>query len=228
MAVAFSSSSSGKDETGTNNTATAAAVNGNVTNPCVIAVVTYRNNASQTITGVTHDGNAMTQIGSTVSSGGGSVGMFYRVGTTTTGNVVATLSANTLGIHCMALVFSGVNQAGPIGTAATSNAGGTDVELTSTAAVSSAADGMCVDGLFCRAAATAITANGGQTEQEAESTAGSIFGRASYEAGAASVTMGWTWTGATRYGHIVAPLVAAGGSSVAPRAQAHYRRRRAA
>jgi hypothetical protein len=216
VAVAFSTSSSGKDETGTNNTATAPSVNGNVTNPCVIAVVTYRNNAGQTITGVTHDGNAMTQIGSTVSSGGGSVGMFYRVGTSTTGSVIATLSANTLGIHCMALVFSGVNQASPIGTEATSNSGGSDVTTTSTAAVTSAVDGMCVDGVFCRAAATLITADGGQTEQEAESTAGSVFGRASYEAGAASVTMGWTWTGATRYGHIVAPLqAAAGGSAIA-------------
>ena len=209
MAVAFESSSSGKDETGTSDNASAASVNGNVTNPIVIAFVGYRNNASQTVNGVTHNGGAMTAIGSLVSSGGGSIAAYYRVGTSTTGNVVATLSAAAPQIHVLALVFSGVDQGTPIGTHATSNSGGVDVTTTSTSSVTSAADGMCVDGLLCRAAATLITPDEGQTEREAESTAASIFSRASTEAGAASVTMGWTWTGATRYGHIVVPLLAA-------------------
>jgi len=210
MAVAFESSSSGKDETGTSNTATAASVNGNVANPCVIAFVAYRNNASQTVSSVTHDGNAMTAIGSLVSSGGGSIAAYRRVGTSTTGNVVATLSAAAPQIHVLALVFSGVDQATPAGTESTSNSGGVDVAETTTAAVSSSATGLCVDGLFCRAAASAITADSpDQTEREAESSAASVFSRASTEAGAASVTMHWSWTGNTRYGHIVIPLIAA-------------------
>lgn len=214
MAVAFSSSSSGKDETGTSATATAASVNGNVTNPCVIAFVAYRNNASQTVSGVTHDGNAMTAIGSLVSSGGGSIAVYRRVGTTTTGNVVATLSAAAPQIHVLALVFSGVDQTTPVGTHSTSNNGGADATETGSAAVTSAADGMCVDGLFCRAGASALTPDGEQTQQEAEDSAASIFSRASTEAGAASVTMHWSWTGAARFGHIVVPLnaVAAAGS----------------
>lgn len=228
MAVAFESSASGKDETGSSATATASSVNGNVTNPIVIAFVAYRNNASQTVNGLTHDGNAMTAIGSLVSSGGGSIAAYYRVGTTTTGNVVATLSATAPQIHVLAHVFSGVNQASPIGTHGTSNSGGVDVTTTSTSAVTSAADGLCIDGLICRAAATLITPDSGQTARESQSTAASIFSRSSTEPGAASVTMGWTWTGATRFGHIVIPIQAASGSSVVPMAQAHYRRRRAA
>ncbi len=223
MAVAYVTSSSAVDGTGAATSITAPDVDASSANSCAIAFVSYRNNAAQTITGVTAEGAAMTIVGSQVDDGGGSIAAYRIIGISSAAlTVVASFSAAPSNCQIAVLIFSGVDQTTPVGTHQTSEGNGVDGSATATAALTSAADGICVDGLFCRSGPTGITADGGQTERESESSSGSMHLRSSTEAGAASVTMGWTWTGSVRWGHIAIPLIAAGGSNFVPNIFHHF------
>jgi hypothetical protein len=213
-AVAYVTSSSGVDtsasdaqvETGSLDTTA-------VSDAVVVACMSYRQNAAQTVTGMTHAGNAMTQIGSTIADGGGAIACFYRVGSAN-GVVQGTVSATPTNLQIGAIVLSGANQATPIGTPVTGQASGVDAAATNTGAATSAVGGLVVDGLFIRGNPASIAVvDAGQTEREAEAAAGSVAFRMSTEDGAASVTMGWTWTNNNRWGHMVIPVSAAAASS---------------
>lgn len=223
-AVAFVTSSSGIDTSGADaQVETGSLDTTGTTDPVVVACMSYRQNAAQTVTGMTHAGNAMTQIGSTLTDGGGALACFYRVGSAS-GVVQGTVSAAPTNMQIGALVFSGAHQVTPIGTQATATSGGTDSAATTTAAVSSAADGMVADGLMIRGSPTSIAVlDAGQTERESESAAASVHFRMSTEAGAASVTMGWTWVNNQRWAHMVIPIAAA---AAAPSSGLFLRRRR--
>lgn len=179
------------------------------------AAFAWQANGGQTITGVTFDGNAMTQIGTELGNGGGrSVATYRYINPTTTGNVVATFSASVDRACGAAIVFSGVDQTTPFGTSQTSTPASSP---TTTSAVTSAVDGMCVDATMSQGVNVAsYVPDAGQTGRASQVTDdGAIHFRASTEPGAASVTMGWTWTGGIGSVHRATPIAAAAAASSA-------------
>lgn len=213
MAVAYVSDveNSADPASGTLTLSTVLGSGGNV----VIAFTTWRSNTGQTCTGATYGGNAMTRIGTEITSTGASLTSFYYV-TSSDGDVVFTYSAAPTNAQGTALVFSGVDTGSPIGTQQTSASAGT---ATTTSAVTSATDGLCVDCLGLRSDNTGLTIGAGQTQRSAQEAASSVYHRTSTEPGAASVTMSWSWTNSMGFVHMAVPInAAAAGSSITPAA----------
>lgn len=175
----------------------------------VVACTTWRSNTGQTNTAATYGGNAMTRIGSEITSTGASLSCWYYI-TSSDGNVVFTYSAAPSNAQGTALVFSGAHASSPIGTSATSASAATG---TSTAAVTSAADGLVLDALGLRSDPTGLTVGASQTQRSAQEADSSVYHRTSTEPGAASVTMSWTWTNSMGFVHMAIPIAAAASSS---------------
>jgi hypothetical protein len=181
----------------------------------VVLFVSWRNNSAQTVTGVTYGGNAMTKIGSTINSGGGGPLEAWYYITSSDGDAVVTFSAAPANAQATALVFSGTHATTPIGTEQTSGAADNSAPYeTSTSAVTSETDGLCVDGFALRGDSTGLTIGADQDQRSAQNASGSLFHRTSTKAGAASVTMSWSWsTNALHYAHIVVPLAPSAAAS---------------
>lgn len=210
MAVAYVSDVEGVWSSGT--TLTLASVGGSG-GSVVVAFVSWRNNSAQTVTGATYGGNAMTLIDGPINTvGGGPIQAYYYV-TSSDGDVVFTFSAAPANAQATALVFSGTDSS-PIGTHQTSGAADNSAPYgTSTSAVSSETDGLVVDGFALRSDSTGLTIGADQTQRSAQNASSSLFHRTSTKAGAASVTMSWSWsTNALHYAHIVVPLAPAAAS----------------
>ena len=212
MAVAYVSDVENLDNTLAASTLTLSSVVGSG-GDLLIAFTTWRRNSAQTCSGATYNGAAMTRIGSDLEGEGG-LAAFYTIAPAGTANVVFTYSANALS-QGTGIVFSGAHQSAPIGTtASTSPVAGTS---TATGAVTSAADGLCVDCLYLRTSSAGLAADGAQTQRSAQDSAGTIFHRTSTEPGAASVTMSWSWTNSNQYAHLVIPISAAAAAATAKR-----------
>lgn len=109
---------------------------------------------------------------------------------------------------CAAMSYTGVDQASPIGTVAEADGFGT----TGTVVTSSASGNMVADWLVNNGGITGWTVGAGQTQiqQEVSASAGHNLAT-SYEAGGASVTMSWTWTGGVSWRHFAVPINASSG-----------------
>jgi hypothetical protein len=208
MAVAYVSDVEGEITSAT--TLTLASVVGSGGDMLFIAV-TWVGNSSQTISSVTYNGSStgITQIGTPIDPGTGRLlARYYLLAPSGTADVVVTFSASVPNGQATAMVLSGVNQSSPIGTSQTASA--IAGSPTTTAAASSATGDLCVDCLMIQGNATSVAVvNGDQTPHSAQDGSGLFFHRTSSEAGAASVTMGWTWTGAAAWAHAVTPIQAA-------------------
>jgi hypothetical protein len=215
MAVAHVSSASAKDSTGTADPwspAALSAIDGSAGNFLWVAV-TWRNNASQTISGITHGGSALTQRGSTLTENGGSVAVFYRVSPGGSGQITVDWSAAPPNSQIVARVFSGVDTGAPFGTDQTSQGSAT---ATSTSAVSGATDGMFVDAFEIRDS-VAATRGGTQVNEVTQNEGGSMAIWSSTAPGATSDTLDWSWTGATSYTHHAMFIAAAAaGTTMTP------------
>lgn len=208
MAVAYVSDVEGQSALNDGNPLTLSSVNGGGGN-YLIVLVDWRNNTGQTVSAITYGGNAVSSLGAAVTLGGGSIQAFGLANPSGTQNVSVALSAATPIFQASAIVLSGVDVGGtPIGTLVTQSQSGQTA--TSTGAATSAVDGLVVDGLFLRNSSTGMTAGGSQNQIAAQDSSTTLTFRASWKAGAASVTMSWTWTNAGTYGHIVIPINAAG------------------
>jgi hypothetical protein len=228
MAVAYVSDVEGEITSAT--TLTLASVVGSGGDMLFIAV-NWVGTSSQTISSVTYNGSStgITQIGTPIDPGTGRALARYRLlAPSGTADVVITFSASVPNAQGTAMVLSGVNQSSPIGTSQTASAVGGSP--TTTAAATSAVGDLCVDCLMVQGNATSVaTVNGDQTQRSALDGGSILIHRTSTEAGAASVTMGWTWTGAAAWAHAVTPVqAAAAGGAVIPGASSYYRRLRAA
>ena len=146
-------------------------------------------------------------------SGFGEYAAVYSLTTPASGsNTFSITFTNTAPYNFVTLVsVSGADTTTPTGTVDKSTG---DSATTASDTVSSATDGLCVDVLALRfATVDTLAADGGQTERHTTETlgGGEIMHGASTEAGAASVTMGWSWTTAGSYAHISVPINAAAG-----------------
>jgi hypothetical protein len=118
-------------------------------------------------------------------------------------NIVATVGSATE-LACAGTSFFGVHQTTPFGTEAVAN----DTASFEAVSANVTAVGMAIDVLGTGAPATAITANGGQTQARTLE-AGNFGMGVSIEAASGSVTMGWAWTTVSNNGLIVVPLAEA-------------------
>lgn len=153
-----------------------------------------------TVTGVTYNGVALTQI---QSNGWDDAGSFYlrsylwRLIAPATGanTVQVTLSAAPNTSIGGAVSVTGAHQTTPeTGTAGTNNITGSAISTT----LGSTVNDLCAD---CTVVwdGTGLVVDAGQTERWKESNADTVWHGGSTEPGAASVTMGWTWTNANNF-----------------------------
>jgi hypothetical protein len=157
-----------------------------------------------TISGVTWNGDACTQVGSTLQNADGrNLAEFYRVSPTTgTHNLVVTMSGAVSGLNIAVQGYSGVDTGTPtsgVQTFTTTGAGDT-ASPTNLPAIASAVDDLVVAS-FSSDDTSGLTADVSQTVESAITDA--TFGQGSLDtsnkAGAASVTMACTFTGTRDY-----------------------------
>jgi hypothetical protein len=159
----------------------------------VIVSIGFSNETVSTLSGVTVNGAAATQIDTISSTGSGeeTLTTFYKVGATS-GLVEATFTgSNVFGIGT-ARSYCTVHQGTPLGTPAKDNNDGTIPAPTVN--VVSAAGELVIDSTLIISLPTTATAGSGQTERSnLTDLTEAIFRMVeSDEAGAASVTMNWT------------------------------------
>jgi len=160
-------------------------VGGGCTNPYLVVAV---HTLSQDLThsSVSATAGSLTQIGTLLQYDDGA-GSHYKLslwgiaGATGVQSITITLSEPATVIYSFTRSYCGVNQATPLGTAATA--------LTNTVNVSSAAGELVIDAMILRTSST-ISATGGQTVRYAESL---DFSRAAGSdlAGSGTTTMSW-------------------------------------
>ena len=144
--------------------------------------------SSSTVTGVTYNGVAMTNLVSIRNTGGHIVYIWGLVAPATgSNNVVVTASSSTT-IGAGAIAFTGVNQTTPTSSPQTNQA---DAVTSSSLTVTSKVDDMVIDTIG--SAISAPTVGAGQTQRYSLTPLTTVF-RGSTETGASSVTMSWTMT----------------------------------
>jgi len=154
------------------------------TNRFLIVGITHRT----TITGVTYNTVALTQLGSTLTADGKSLDIWSLIAPAngSAHNVVISSSAGIFG-HAVALCFTGVHQTTALGA---QSAGADGFTSSATATVTGVANGMVVD--FVMIEANAPTPDGSQT-QRFNATYYQYLA-ASTKVGTGSVAMSWTFT----------------------------------
>jgi len=168
-----------------------------------VAVSVYKSSGVVAPTSVTYGGVAMTKIAD-VTSSVVNASLWYLVAPASgTAQVACSFSTTIIGGGVSA-DYTGVHQTAPLGTAATATGNTT----TATVAVTAAVGDLVIDALAKRDTTEAPTCDASQTlayqTVSAYVTAGSnAHAGMSYEDGAASVTMSWTWPTNNRYWSII-------------------------
>lgn len=178
-----------------------------------IAVVAWRRNDTQDVSAFTYGGSGMTLVLTESGSGFVAVEMRYFIAPANSSQTVSVTLTNTATQIALAVAtYTGVHQVTPIGTPVSASQAGVGSSLSDT--VISAVEDLCVDGICVRRDSTGLTPDVPQT-QRANAFSGSTEAHVnvgiSDEVGAASVTMGWTWTTATHGDLVVVPLKPVGG-----------------
>lgn len=183
--------------------------------------------STETITGVTYNGSALTQIGSTqsVAFGGKTLSLWAKVGPSTGAHDVVLTASSSTSIFGASVSYTGVAQTSTFGTAAQ---GENSSALSSvTVDVSSATGELVVDGmLWTSGDGSGMTAGSGQTKRaESEDAGTGTLVAMSEEAGASSVTMSWTQGSLERYGGVIGVSIkpaSGSGSTQAPRSASYF------
>jgi hypothetical protein len=135
------------------------------------------------------------------TSGNRTVQLFYLVNPSSGAayNTVFTFTTTINVILGGCSSFSGVDQSTPLGTAVTNNTTGTSSAVTATSATGE----MVIDFQVTSSNLTArsFTQAAGQTSnwKQYDTSGANCSGGSSREAGAATVAMGWSWSGAAEY-----------------------------
>jgi hypothetical protein len=207
MAATYVSAAGNTADTGGSPTSVViSGVNGGAGNLLVV-FAGWRDNDAQTITSITFGGTSLTNLQQTAASGSG-IGFARLVSPVGTENVTVTLSAASPGIHAVAFVVSLADIVTPVGTHEFNIAAGVD-DIADT--VTSDANGLVLSFAYVRdLVASTLTFDAGQAnygEQE-----GSAYASGwSTEAGAASVTSGYSWSNTVTAAVAVVPVNGAAG-----------------
>jgi len=170
----------------------------------IVLIVTYRDENAQVFSSApAYGATPMTQVGSAITGNQFNRTVWELDDPAGTENISFTLSATSSYRMAVAFVLS---TAGACGTPQGANTGGD--ELIS-ATVESEADGICLDFAVC-AGGAGLTADAGQSNTGTQGA--TYLSGASTKPGAASVTMGWTWTGLAAGATVVVPIGPTGGA----------------
>ena len=185
----------------------------------ILVVATGVTGTTNAVSGVTYNTVALTKLNHSEDAGDARVELWYLVAPDTgTHDVVVTMAASSR-VCGGAASYTGVDQTVPWGTDSGANSNNV-ASLEATVAVASAA-GELVVAANSRRANEVATAGAGSTERfAADCTAGVDPGSCELldEAGAASVTVNWTWTTTNRRWAILgAPLKPSGAAAVTPK-----------
>ena len=194
----------------------------------LLRVTTSHFDSSDTVTGVTYNGVALTAVPSgSTNNGQYYITAYYLIAPDTgTHDIVVTVSGSVFDFGAGAISYTDAHQTTPLGTAVTA----TGTSTTPSVTVSSAADELVDDGLVIIHGGT-LSVGAGQTQRwNAIASSGFIKYAGSTEGGAASTTMSWSNSSSQTWAIVAVPIKpvgGGGGSSIIP-IQAYYRRRRAA
>jgi hypothetical protein len=171
-------------------------------NNIVIVTIAHYDATGTTLSGVTVNGAAMSEITS-LTLGVDELTIFYKTGAST-GLVEATFTGSNGFAVGSSRSYCGVSQATPLGTAATGNDTGTTI----TVDVTSAVNEWVIDAALAISLPVTATVGAGQTERTnvTDLTESEFRLVESDQAGAASVTMSWTLGDSHTYLTIGVPL----------------------
>ena len=165
-----------------------------LSNGYVVVDVNMWDPNDRTVTGVTYDGSAMTQLGAANRDNFGETRCYQfglAVGSKAAAayTVTVTMNTGTTGGEFVlaARTFNGVNQTTPVGTSATANGSSTVPSVVA----SSATNEVVVDAVTWGSGSATVDASQTQRYNVTDG-GGQQDGAGSQEAGAASVTMSWT------------------------------------
>jgi hypothetical protein len=184
--------------------------------------VSILNSGSETVSGVTYNGGALTRLSNVQTGSHGRVEIWYRKAPDGgTHDVVVTFDDGAGGgLRSSAVVgvmtFTGVHQTTTFGTAATNFDNATPFG-TPTVNVTSATNELVFDTVVCEVC-TSLSVGAGQTQRwNLTETSGSptVIGAGSTEPGAATVTMSWTQGAGNYWAIAAAPIKPSGGSAPA-------------
>ena len=162
---------------------------------------------TESITGMTYNGAALTDIASSTTGGTAStmtVNQRYRVAPSTGANTFQCTYSGTSSfeVFCAAVSMTGVDQSTPIGTAVTQFG----VSTTPSVTVTSEANGLVVDSVAIEYFG-ALSVGAGQSQRWNDVGSGGYLKHAgSTEPGAASVTMSWSYGTSTNWANIATPF----------------------
>jgi hypothetical protein len=143
------------------------------------------------VSGVTYNGVSMTSLGSRQDAGNEAVSLWGLANPAAgSNNVIVTMAGSCSEFIAGAVGFAGVNTGAPSGTFAGADYGGTN-SGTATVNVTSETDALVIGVLYVN---NNPTEGAGQTPQWENFAYGATYGAASTEAGAASVTVSYTFT----------------------------------
>ena len=206
----------------TTQTGTHASFNHTPVGTPTLAVLTAHldNDTDSEITGVTYGGAAMTRkawidhqgVASPGSSNAHSVEVWVKENPATGVQSVAITTTGTSPVDEV-YALSTYTGTGAVGTASTTSDNANTATTASIAGVSSETNGIVIDALTTQETED-HTADGGQTERWDLSDGTGNRACGSTEPGAASVTVGWSWTTITRYAYAAIPVAPAAASSV--------------
>jgi prepilin-type N-terminal cleavage/methylation domain-containing protein len=188
--VSVDAVSSGTTAAYTDTTMTVAHTTGSGSDRLMLVAISYNNNDDETVTGVTYNGTALTQVGERNNGNDAQVYIYILVAPDTgTHNVVINFSsALDEGAIAGVMTFTGVDQSTPLGTFASSIG---DDSTPATVSISSAS-GELVFGVVS-SEYEALTASSGQDERWNMSISGAgTNGAGGTDAGAPTVTMSWS------------------------------------
>jgi hypothetical protein len=187
----------------------------NVTAGEALLVLAFnRQNAGQTATSATHGGSSLTVIDQSAGDGINVVA-YGATGLSGSQTVTVNYSASTLW-HMFAIRLASAHASAPFGTPSFNSGGAAGTAVSAT--VSSATGDLVISGVLVRdLLAASLAPDGGQTELLESTGAASYASSTSSEAGAASVTSGFTWTGGIESRIVVINIVAsAAGTTMTP------------
>lgn len=185
---------------------------------CYVGVSSYGGDCTLTTSVVRGGTETFTEIYDELALPSHVSGHYYIAPATAAANIVVTMAGANERFVVGALALSGVHQTTPVGTHATASGSSTEASV----AVSSAVGELVVDTLVKNGVSDSVTPGTGQTQRwlTQSGTSGPATGAGSTEAGAASVTMSWSWTTGGSAGWRIGAVPfqpAAGGGGATPK-----------
>ncbi|MBN1567004.1 MAG: DUF2341 domain-containing protein [Acidobacteria bacterium] len=174
----------------------------------IVGVAINQSNASESVSSVTFNGDALTRVGAAVRNNDVQTELWYQLAPDAgTYSIVVTLDSAARFVGG-AISLNGVDQNTPLGTYAGTSGNSSSPSIT----VTSEEGGLVVDAMGYGTSNYTATAGAGQTQQWTQVTtngtaSNNARGYSSTEAGAASVTMSWTLSSGTKWAISAVPVI---------------------